>query len=434
MKIGFYITNKNFCKIDCSNLQNGNPGIGGTYYAMLQVVYALSELSDDYYLLMDADMSVPSHVKKVVLDRSSSPSNDIKRLQLDYIVVNKIGPGTLPPQFFDSIRATGVKVIVWVHCSIGLTVMNYFAKEPIIDKVVAVSRIQYYTWFDHELFRKATYIYNVFDMINPYPITEYSKRKNTVVYLGAINHVKGVHYITKAWNKVKRSIPDAELLIIGSGKLYSSSMQCGKFDIAEKYYERKLLKPILQNGMIDPSVKFLGVMGKEKWEIMNRAKVGITNAGSWETFGYTMLEMQLAGMQVTSFKSPGLIDTMCPNGGVLYDNPSKLADILISLLRNNDYDFEKSIEYSKSTFSNSRIIPEWRKLFNNELHVGTDEISELSKELTILKYIKFNKSIKKYLPFLPPFIYYRDKLLNVKRILTIIADPHKLMGKLTQSI
>ena len=335
----------------------------------------------------------------------------------------------MPPLFFDSIRDTGVKVIVWVHCSIGISEMNYLLKEEMVMKVVAVSRLQYYTWFDHDLFKKATYIYNMFDMINPNNIIEYKKRKNIVVYLGAINHVKGVHYITKAWKKVKNSVPDATLLLIGSGKLYSS-IQSGKFDIAEKFYERKLLKPILHKGVIDASVKFLGVMGKEKWSVLNEAKVGITNAASWETFGYTMLEMQLAGMQVTSFKSPGLIDTMSPVGGALYDNPRKLANILISLLRKQDFDFEKSIEYANATFSKSRIIPQWEKLFNNTLCVDSDAISELAKELKILKFIKINKAVKRYFPFLPPIIYYRDKLLGFKKIIEITGEPRKLFHKL----
>ena len=429
MKVGFYITNKNFCNKDCSNLRDGNPGIGGTYYAMLQVVCSLSEISKNYYLLMDADMSVASHINKVVLNETSTLSDEIKRLNIEYIVLNKIGSDTLPPQFFDSIRDTGVKVIVWVHCSIGMKTMNYLSKENMVDKVVAVSRIQYYTWFDHAIFSKATYIYNMFDMVNPSTIIEYKRRKNIVVYLGAINHVKGVHHITKAWRKVKKIIPDAMLLIIGSGKLYSS-IKCGKFNIAEKFYERKLLKPILHKGVLDTSVKFLGMMGKEKWDILNEAKVGITNAASWETFGYTMLEMQLAGMQVASFKSPGLIDTMSPAGGILYDNPTKLADILTLLLLKTDFDYKKSIEYANITFSKSRIVPQWEKLFNGTLCVDTGAISELSKELKIFRYIKLNKAIKQVFPFLPPVIYYRDKLLYMKKIIETISEPQKIFNKL----
>jgi hypothetical protein len=43
MNIAFYCKNKNISKVDCSNLSNGNPGIGGTFYAMLGVAYFLQQ-------------------------------------------------------------------------------------------------------------------------------------------------------------------------------------------------------------------------------------------------------------------------------------------------------------------------------------------------------------------------------------------------------
>lgn len=52
MNIAFYCKNKNTSKIDCSNLLNGNPGVGGTYYAMLSVAYFLNHKNDSNHNTM----------------------------------------------------------------------------------------------------------------------------------------------------------------------------------------------------------------------------------------------------------------------------------------------------------------------------------------------------------------------------------------------
>ena len=431
MKIAFYITNSNFKDIDCCNIENGNPGIGGTYYAMLQLVYALSSIDNDtYYLLMDEDMKVPSNVNKIIINKETSLCNVIISKEIEYLVLNKIGPNTLPKTFFDSIRETKISVIVWVHCFISNKIMNQLSEEELVKKVVAVSRTFYYTWLDHSIFKKACYIYNMFDMTMPLKIKDFFKRGNNVVYVGAINYVKGVHCITQAWRKVIKTIPDANLYIIGSGKLYSSFIECGRFGIADKYYERRVLKPILDHGEIDKSVHFLGIMGDNKWEIMNDCKVGIVNANSWETFGYTMLEMQLAGMQVTGYKSPGLIDTMHSSAGLLYDNSDDLADVLVYLLNNNNFNNSHSIEFVEKTFSKNKIVTQWVDLFHNR----TNQINTLKDleniDLKYLSLLRINKKLKSLLPFLPSITIYRDLFITIDRYIFNLKDISKIKYKI----
>ena len=80
----------------------------------------------------------------------------------------------------------------------------------------------------------------------------FNGRGNNVVYIGSIVPLKGVHLLTRVWKKVLSSVPDAQLFIIGSGKLYDSKAKLGPFGIAEIFYEKKLLKHILsQTQQID---------------------------------------------------------------------------------------------------------------------------------------------------------------------------------------
>ena len=43
MTIAFYINNSQFPDLDCSGLQEGNPGIGGTWYEFLLISQQLAE-------------------------------------------------------------------------------------------------------------------------------------------------------------------------------------------------------------------------------------------------------------------------------------------------------------------------------------------------------------------------------------------------------
>ena len=45
MKIVFYLPNKNLKGIDCTRLEEGNPGIGGTEYIIQATVHYLHKLS-----------------------------------------------------------------------------------------------------------------------------------------------------------------------------------------------------------------------------------------------------------------------------------------------------------------------------------------------------------------------------------------------------
>ena len=107
-------------------------------------------------------------------------------------------------------------------------------------------------------------------------------------------------------------------------------------------------------------------MGKEKWEVLNKCKVGVVNAGSWETFGYTMVEMQMAGLMVASLKSPGLLDTMYPKNGILYDNPKKLAVSITKLLEKEQHDFDAGFNYISNNFSRDVILRKWIELFEHK--------------------------------------------------------------------
>lgn len=60
MKVAFYLPNK-FCYADCSNVDLGNPGIGGTEYMIIALAYHLSICQKKHEILILRSMILSYH-------------------------------------------------------------------------------------------------------------------------------------------------------------------------------------------------------------------------------------------------------------------------------------------------------------------------------------------------------------------------------------
>ena len=431
MKVAFYYPNAGIKDVDCRNIEQGNPGIGGTHFAMLQIASLLSDNNNDIDVFLFAQYTekLPSNLNILKTEYFQDVIDSIINIEIDIIILSKIGARSLTNEMLMNLSRCNVKVIVWGHCFMTNSFLTTLTKYDNVKCLVTVSKQQLFHLCDHKIFKKSTYIYNICNFKNPYDLRPYKSRKNNVVFVGAINPIKGVHLITNAWNKVLKKFPDAQLYIIG-GQLYSKNKKMGAFNITDEFYEKKCLKPILRNNQIDKSVHFMGIMGSEKWEILNNCKVGIVNAAQWETFGYTMVEMQLAGLKIASLKSPGLIDTMFPGNGILYNSKNELANSIIELLSTKEHDPYQGIEYIENKFSITNILNKWIVLLN-KVYDGSDfKSEEISSDLKFIKLQIFNMKIKRYLKFLPSLILYRDIYLNCTRIKNALLNPGKIIHKL----
>ena len=426
MNIAFYYTNQKISNVDCRNVDSGNPGIGGTYYAMLLLTFMLSQKNlpqYHFFLFAESVALLPRFIQVVETTDLIQLSENLQKHSIDILVVNKIGTNTLDKAFFKAIKNNEIKIVVWAHCFIPYLTLCRYAKNHKIAKIVAVGKEQLYTWCDHSAFSKSTFIYNICHY-PPVTLTPFSQRKNRVVYIGSIVPLKGLHLLTTVWREIKGQIPDAELYVIGSGRLYDSKGKVGKFGIAEYFYERKILKPILnQNGEIDSSVHFLGILGKEKVDILNSAKVGVPNpSGLTETFGFTAVEMQLAGCLVTTIKCPGYLDTVWGDDNILYENPKLLANSIVRLLKCKEYNQNQAIQFIQKEFSPECIVEQWLSLFE-EIHDKQKPrfIDIIPKyKPSLLK--KKNRTLQKFLPFLPSLMLYDAINTNMKYIIDKLLD------------
>lgn len=130
---------------------------------------------------------------------------------------------------------------------------------------------------------------------------------NIVVYVGNISEYKGFIYFLKEWKSIKRNVPDAELFVIGNGALYNRSniARFSKLNLCKAEYEDEVLR-ILETDNIKDSIHFMGIMGKEKNDVIQRAKVGIVTNKNVETFCITALEYQQNKVPVLALGKDGL--------------------------------------------------------------------------------------------------------------------------------
>ena len=423
MKIIFYLDNRNIRNVNILNIENGNPGIGGTEYIIYSIVYYLSkEKSEDFEIKLGTQ-----YVKNIFSDILCVQCNCISELiykeNPDYIIFKY--ESDVYKEASLCAKKSGTKLIPWAHNFIKRSALTELANDYNVARIVCVSKEQLNMYRDHKAFMKSVYIYNGMpvDYLKKEfsTIPAYNDRPNEVTYIGSIVPYKGFHILAKAWQNVIREIPDAKLNVIGSGKLYDRNSKLGCYGIAEEKYENVFMEYLTDdNGNILPSVRFWGLLGVEKNAVLKRTRVGVPNpSGVSETFCITALEMQAMGALVTTINYGGLKNTVF-HSGILYDNPKELTESIVTLLKRNENQIEDFYKFMEENFSFDKIVKDWNFLFNHLsdkavpfLPNGNNDFLSRLKEL--------NRKIKRIIPFgyyiLPTIDFYRSIIhrLNVLR-------------------
>lgn len=425
MKIAFYFQNANLSSIDCGHLEEGNPGMGGTEYAIVSLVTMLSSNpASDYEIILFVNQTagVPPGLDIRVVDNYKQLQQTIVDDKIDFIVLKHTD------QFLTTkvLEALSSRVIIWAHNFVNRRSLTYYYKLKNVVQIVCVGNEQLDLYRDHLAFRKSTVIHNGFFTKN---LDEFKSDENSfiqrpyeVTYIGSIIPAKGFHILAKAWKKVVVECPEAVLNVIGSGKLYDRSVKLGRYNIAESSYEDSFMQDLLDDqGCILSSVKFWGVLGMQKNLILTNTRVGVPNpSGESETFGYTALEMQSFGALVTTKKCAGYLETVSP-GGILYNNSDNLAKAIIELLRRPDNDYDNVRDFIKSRYDMRIIAEKWLNLFTALYEKRNmsprDNIVNVTFRLKWLR--ELNRIVKTVIPggfyFLPSIMFYESLWLIIKR-------------------
>jgi glycosyltransferase involved in cell wall biosynthesis len=421
MTVAFYLNNKGIKGVNCKNIMQGNPGIGGSEFATILLTQYLSENYKDRYdiIVFSEDIScLPDSIVCRKIENINDALTQAHTMQCSLFVLRYDGN----TDFIRRNEFPGLKFIIWCHNFVQIKDLNFYSKQKNVVALVCVGREQLDKYRDHNVFKKSTFIYNGYP-VKPYNHYNNSKplkeRKSVVTYAGNLIPSKGFHKLAKAWPIVVQNVPDATLNVIGSGKLYNRAVKLGKFGLAEKNYENYFIKYLLnERGELFPSVVFHGILGAEKEEILKTTKAGVPNpSGKTETFGYTAVEMQLMGANVTSVKCPGYMDTFYDKS-MLYKNSKGLSKNIIALLKNSQNDYKKTYDFIYDNFSINIVSRKWIELFLILEQGGQIKSMEIINSNYNLKYLReINRKIKNCIPFgeyLPPIIVYEKYITKIK--------------------
>ncbi|MFZ5981225.1 MAG: glycosyltransferase family 4 protein [Candidatus Zixiibacteriota bacterium] len=143
----------------------------------------------------------------------------------------------------------------------------------------------------------------------------------TVLYLGRIKKYKSIQHLISAFGKVREVLPDARLMVVGSGDYLPQ------------------LKELVRSLGLEQAVEFPGFVSTgNKVERMRRAHVSVLPSLK-EGWGLTNIEANSVGTAVVAANVPGLRDSVRDEQtGFLYEygNIDQLTEKLLLLLRDSD--------------------------------------------------------------------------------------------------
>lgn len=413
-KVAFYLNSDIVSNVDLSGILESNPGMGGSQYMMLCIACLLSMRENGIEVMLYSKTQVEiSGLNSAVVNSFDDVLKFVDIQSVDYLVIKH------DPQLCTALKLYNgrTRFVIWCHNFVEKE-LSFYRNNDNVARIITVGKEQMELYCDDIAYYKSDYIFNGIstdiDIKYKSKVSQFKHRQNNVVYIGSLIECKGFYYLAKAWKKILKNVPDANLYVIGSGCLYDRSARLGKWKIADEAYEKKFIHFLLENGELLPSVHFMGIMGAEKNDILINSKVGVPNPnGETETFGCTAVEMQLMGCLVATKKCPGYLDTV--KNGILYNSTTDLAMSVVKLLKSeNNNSYWDTYEYIKNNFSFDVVIEKWELLFNsalpnnkpldNHFIITNTNFRLKGKKEKILK-IKMKYPILKRIPSMEYFYY-----------------------------
>jgi glycosyltransferase involved in cell wall biosynthesis len=172
----------------------------------------------------------------------------------------------------------------------------------------------------------------------------------TILYLGRLKKYKGVQYLILALREIIKTIPNAELKIVGKGD-----------------YEQELKKLSYENGLQN-HVTFHGfVTDEEKYAIIQSSWI-LAIASLNEGWCIPVIEAGNMGVPTIAFANGGLNDSIKNNvTGLLVqsENVEELTKKIIALIR--DDKLRNKLGENAREYSNQFLWPKQLKLFSEAL-------------------------------------------------------------------
>jgi len=397
-KIGFYFDAQKSGEWNWDSFLRGDVGMNGTDSQLLLLV---NDLSSDYavYFFTNLDDKHSKKFETIQAANAEEAAVKAKELNIDLFIFNNKGNDNTI-NGINKLESLKMPFVLWDQNGPAVSFETLLSGSKYLKRIVAVSKT-HANWHRHrKYFPKMTYIYNGKD----YPVYNRTQTKvNTDIdigFLGAVTESKGFHWVAKAWPEIKKELPGAKLIVIGSIKTHDSTRKTGELGIGEPDFENKYIFPYLgktANELKKNGVSFTGhITPNQMLKYMPDLRLGIVNPNVWggsnETFCVSAVDFQAFAVPVVGGNSGGLKETVSNRRtGILINSSDQLADAVIKLCSNQARLARLSgncvtwVEH----FSRKNIVPQWIKLINDVLSDKPNELVGLSlRELNLKMLIK----------------------------------------------
>lgn len=373
-RIAFYLDTATLKQIDLSDVDAGNPGIGGTEYMFFLVASHLARVLEVHVYTTRPGRFPPGLHCHQVADFADAVAR-FREQGERWVVLRE---SELLPNA-SLIRHAPQRFIAWAHNYSNHRILRFCEATAGIVRYLCVSREQYENLRDEPVFRKSGYIFNA-AATGAYRPPPAPPGGNRVFYMGNIIPQKGFHILARHWPEIRRAVPDAQLHIVGSGQLYDRSIPMGPLGIATADYERQFARHLTRDGRLREDVIFHGTLGSGKNELLGSAKVAVVNpTGQGETFCLSALEFELLGVPVVTRNLGGPRNVVQDGStGILYDRERQLGAAVVRLLRDDRLRAGMSVNavaYARSRFDIGTVVEDWVRLLA-ELEAGREPLPD----------------------------------------------------------
>lgn len=207
-----------------------------------------------------------------------------------------------------------------------------------------------------------------------------------VVFAGYLGESKGAHRVLEMWPHVREQLPDATLVVAGSGRLYGENRALGPLGIAAPDFEARHLQPLVARfGSLEASgIRMAGLLAPSALrDLYDQSALGLANLnweGQTETFCCSAVEMLASSLPVFSVARGALPETIGRSGGAfLMENPDlrAAASEVVRLLRDPGrlrVAGQVARRYVRTRYTLATVLDHWERLLSgaaHELHART---------------------------------------------------------------
>ena len=343
MKIALFISNLPQEYID---LKNGNPGMGGTKYEMFLLAQLLESNKDfefKLFLTSETKLCKKFEIVKGVLEAVEKADKE----GFEVIIVKSSG-------LFAFLKEKhNIRVLLWCHNFLSpkqVLALNS-KKNKTETEIICVSNEQKKILSSVLKTRKIYTVFNCFPNFNNY--SESVVKEKACCFVGSLTKDKHFDIAIKEFAKAYKKNNELKMYVIGDSNLYGYNKDAFKNSVFN----------YIKNNELNDCIIFCGKMGLEKYDIINRCKLGIVNPDPTdETFCIAALDYASCCVPIACKNVNGLVDTTKNFSHCYYRKTTTIHKAISKYLVEEKY-LGLIVKSNFETYSVTNFLNSWKNVF-----------------------------------------------------------------------